>query len=612
MAVFVDPTDLTSVTLKAWYDAAQERLADGQLVGTVTDRSGNGLNLTQGTGSQQPALRRTFSRRGRRMAYYDFDGTDDYVTAASAADWAFLYDGYAGAMIVCELDAHSVDGRSTILDTGGLSATEKGVWWACDNRGSPNGGPDGLNCRATRAASPADMYQILTGQDTFPPGQRHLIRLYTYDDGGTNTAAVLVDGFAGCNDSDATMTFGTGSPTAALRLGARNNATTLPFNGRIFEVILYDGEITATDRDNLYLYLARKWDLGIWNKPYGGETGVTVSATTSYDAFPTIAEADGDLVCIYRQGTDHTSTFGNLRLRRSADGGASWGSAATIFTGTTENADLRDPGAMQMANGDLLLTWSIRGVGGVGTSVPDGCRWATSSDKGVTWSASSTLNDAFTGFSRCSCRPLQLPNGDLLWAIYGNNHVSGDADNTRWCKVYKSTNSGASWSYLSDIGAVGDAKGWGEPNILRAQNGQLIALVRDTVGADLYRATSNDEGATWSSLALVQPDANSSPQGCVTREGKLVAGQRFAAASDLGYLLTSDDTGATWNRGVRLHATDAPNEYVSCLTVADRVYVVCAKEASSTDSDIIGYVFNEIDVAPARVDLPPPRRGIRR
>lgn len=595
MATFVDPTDLTSVTLKAWYDASQEDVADGATLGTVSDRSGNGLHLTQATGSQQPALRFTSSRRGRRLAYYDFDGTDDYVTAASAADWAFLHDGYSAIWIVAELDAHSADGRSTVLDTGGLSATDKGVWVAFDNRGTPNAGPDGLQVRVTRAASPNDVYQNLLGQDAWPPGQRHLVRSFMYDNGGSDEAVTIIDGYAGMEVTDL-VTFGSGSPTAALRMGARNNATTLPFNGRIYEVVLLAGSITATDRDHLYQYLARKWDLGIWNTVLDDD-GVDVSATATYDSFPTIAEDDGDFVCVYREGTSHTSTFGDLRLRRSTDAGATWSSASTIFDGGTENADLRDPGIVRLANGNLLLTWSIRGVGGSGTSVVDGCRWATSTDKGATWSASSALDDAFTGFSRCSCRPLQLPNGDILWSIYGNNHVSGDADSTRWVKVYKSTDSAASWSYLSDIGAVGDAKGWGEPNILRADNGQLVALVRDTNGADLYRATSNDNGATWTALSLVQADANSSTQGCVTRSGKLVVGQRFATVSDFGFMFTSDDRGASWNRGLQLHATGT-NEYVSCIAILDRIYVVAAREASSSDSDIVAFVFDEFDTTP--------------
>lgn len=600
MATFVDPTDLTSVTLRAWYDAAQENVADGATLGTVTDRSGNGLHLTQGTGSQQPALRFTYSRRGKRLAYYDFDGTDDFVTAASASDWGFLHISYSSVFVVLELDAHSADGRSTFLDTGGLSTSDKGIWFACDNRGPANGGPDGLNLRCTRGAG-ADVYTMVTGQDTFPTGQRHLIRVATSIE-STDLSFALVDGYAGHFVADTSVTFGSGSPTAALRLGARNNATSLPFNGRIFEVVIVSGQISEADRNSLNQYLARKWHLPIWQTD--NDDGVDVSQTATYDSFPTLAEVNGDLVCIYREGTTHTSTFGDLRLRRSTDQGVTWGSASTIFDGGTENEDCRDPGVVKLANGNLLLVWSVRNAAGT-ASVVDGCRWSTSSDSGATWAASSDLNDAFAGFSRCSTKPLQLPNGDILWPIYGND--TGDGSTTRWVKVYKSTDNAGSWSYLSDIGASGDAKGWGEPNLFRAHNGQIIALVRETNGGDLYRATSNDDGATWTSLSLVQADTDSSPQGCVTPSGTLFIGQRFTPDSSFGFLFQSADSGATWARGYQMHATGT-NEYVSCVSVGDRIHVVAAREASSSDSDIVFFSFREWEVNPLRAEVLSGRR----
>jgi hypothetical protein len=593
MAVFTDPRDVTSVTLRAWFDASREKVADGQTVGTVKDWSGNALDLTQGTGAAQPAVRTTTSRRGKRLRYYDFDGTDDFVTASTAADWGFLHIDYSTVIVVCELDAHSVDGRSTILDTGGLSVADKGFWLACDNRGPANGGPDGMSIRATRSVG--DVYTMIAGQDTFPTGQRHMIRVQTHEVAGSPESFTQVDGYAGSYIGDLTVTFTTGAPTAALRLGARNNATTLPFDGRVYEVIITSGELSVTDRDNLFKYLARKWELPVWKTD--DEDPFDIAAGSVYSAFPTIAEVNNELVCVYREGTDHTSTFGDLRLRRSTDAGATWGAATTIFDGATENEDCRDPGIVKLANNTLLLTWSVRGVGGVGTSVADGCRWSTSTDAGATWAASQDLNDAFTGFSRCSCKPLQLPNGDLLWAIYGND--LGDANTTRWVKVYKSTNNATSWSYLADIGAIGDAKGWGEPNILRAHNGQLVALVRETNGGDLYRSVSNDDGATWTAPALVQADADSSPQGCVTRSGVLVIGQRFGTASDVGFLMTSFDNGATWIKGEPLHASGT-NEYVSPVCVGSRIYVAYARESSSTDSDVFFRGFTEHSLTPLR------------
>lgn len=576
------PTLVSSATIKGWYDASQESAADGTAMSTITDRSSFAKNLTQATSGSRPTIQTDSD--GRR--YYDFDGTDDNVKAATASDWQFLNDTAHAVFAVVELDAHPVDGRSTIVDTGGLSTSNTGFWLAFDNRGPANGGPDGLHLRSTRSAGGStDNYLIVTDFDTAPLNERMVVAATSAGSGGS--ARLRVNGNRGKLVTDSSVSTGGTTPLGALCVGARSSGTALPMNGRVHEVVLFSGTISTADRDRLLVYLADKWRVPVWADQ---GSSITVQAGTTYDAFPAMERADnGDLVVIARRGSSHTSTFGDLVKWTSSDLGATWSSSSVIFDGATENCDLRDPGLVKLAGGTLLLTLSIRGVGGSGTSVVDGCRWATSTDHGATWSALSTLNDAFAGFSRCSTRPCLRANGDILWPIYGND--IGDANNTRWVKVYKSTDDGGSFTYLSDIGAIGDATGWGESTIVENAAGTLIALVRNNTTEDLYRCASTDDGATWSALTSVIPDGNSSPMACYTAKGVLVTSQRVSSASDSGYLYTSIDDGVTWVRGELM--ANAVYEYGSPVVAGNQVIVAFAREQSASDCDVLAVAWAE-------------------
>lgn len=597
----IAPDAVTSATLKGRYRAAEEVAADGTEISPVVDRSSYGKNLSQATTGQKP----TIQTDGDGRRYYLFDGSNDFVTGAAAADWAFLHDGEATIFAVVELVAHSGDGRSTILDTGGLASGDKGAWLAFDNRSTAGlPGPNGINARATRGAgSSNDVYQMLAGPQALEPGVRAALAVRVF----TTSARLHIDNERGQSLTDVSITFGSGSPTGALRLGARNNATTLPGHFKLYEAFFFDGILSTADRDGVFDWIVDEYGVPCWIPPASGNP-VAVEATSDYDAFPSIALAsNGDLVVVARRGSSHTSTFGDIVQYRSSDGGDSWTTDGTIFSGATgildsghsADADLRDAGLTRLNNGDLLLTVSIRGVGGSGGSVPDGCRWATSSDDGATWSALHTLNDAFVGFSRCSTRPVQIGDGSLLWPIYGND--SGDGSSTRWIKVYRSTDDGATWSYLADIGSSSDGTGWGETSlVVSPTSGNVIAVVRNDLSDDLYRSVSTDDGATWSAPSLVFADGSSSPQACYSASGLLVLTQRVTSDTNRGRILSSSDDGATWFRGPYVGTTT--HEYGSPVRLGSRNVFVWSQEVSSSDADLNVTRYDEQGSFPAEAE----------
>jgi len=593
------PTSLTSVTLKAWYDASQETGADGTSLGTISDHSGNGKTLSQATGSLQPTIQTDSD--GRR--YYSFDGVDDNVKAATAADWSFLNTGAHTVFVVVECYAHAGSNIDTVFDTGGQSSANTGLFFAFDNRGSPQAGPNGIQADAAKGTSGTFAYQILSTLDSAPSGQRHIFALIAH--GGTTAPILRINGDRGEKVTAGATSMGGSTPLSALCVGLDARSLS-PGHVRIHEMIFCSGEISTAEREQVLGYLARKWGGVTWSDK---GSAVTVENTTTYDAFPSMAPAsNGDLIIVARRGSAHISNFGDIIQWRSTDGGATWGASSVIFDGTTENADLRDPGITRLLNGTLLLTCHVYAIGGTGTSSPQNCRWATSTNGGATWSSLNTLNDAFVGFSRCSTRVLELDNGDLLWAIYGND--TSDSTLTNWyVKVYKSTNGGATWSFLANIGSSSDGKQWSETTLIQSQTtGDIIALCREDSGVGtthaLARAVSTDNGATWTAFAVVQANVNSSPQACWTARGTLVIAQRQGepGSSDKGvlgsgYIYTSLDDGASWTKGEIIFSSGGGSidfEYGAPLMLSRSVLIAYARESSSSDSDVLFTSFAEI------------------
>jgi hypothetical protein len=92
--------------LFAWYDATRETVADGTALATITDRSGNGRDLTQATGTSQPLLK-TGIQSGRNV--YRYDGSDDY------SKWTGVFTG--PATVLCAAKLRTITGANdTIYD----------------------------------------------------------------------------------------------------------------------------------------------------------------------------------------------------------------------------------------------------------------------------------------------------------------------------------------------------------------------------------------------------------------------------------------------------------------------------------------------------------------
>lgn len=215
--------------------------------------------------------------------------------------------------------------------------------------------------------------------------------------------------------------------------------------------------------------------------------------------------------------TNRMVYFSAMCTRVSRDGGSSW---TTIPLKQGENGLNMEGGAVQLRDGTIIAIDTYvtpgdkpgTGTGQLYTSTDD---WKTL--QGPSDASFDIPNANFQGSSDDGGRPhaaqrahrriLELPNGDLLTTIYGwlegDNTPATYAPSMKKTRVFlvRSTDRGQHWKLISTIAVdptIG-TEGFGEPVLCRTSKGpnpqRLICLMR--TGRNLYQATSDDEGATW-------------------------------------------------------------------------------------------------------------------
>jgi hypothetical protein len=209
--------------------------------------------------------------------------------------------------------------------------------------------------------------------------------------------------------------------------------------------------------------------------------------------------------------------FSALATVISRDGGTTW---KDIPLKPEDNGLNMEGGAVQLRDGAILAldTYIMpgkkpgQGVGQLYTSNDDwrtleGPKDADFELPDVNFEASTDDGGRPHNAQRLHRRILELPNGDLLATLYG--WMKGDNTPCTYMPkmmktrimLVRSTNKGQSWRLVGHVSVdpkVG-TEGLGEPVLGRVSQGpnagRLICLMR--TGRELYEATSDDEGKTW-------------------------------------------------------------------------------------------------------------------
>ena len=165
------------------------------------------------------------------------------------------------------------------------------------------------------------------------------------------------------------------------------------------------------------------------------------------------------------------------------------------------------------ANGRLLMSYVAFPGGAYGEG-----HIVESSDDGETWSSSPVGVVRDTSAHGLCCSTLYelpaaagaLPEGTLLWAASVGQDQSGRRMALR---VWKSTDTGRTWSYLSSCANAANTGGLWEPEFSMTASGTLVCHYSDETlqpahSQVLARVESTDGGATWGPRILTVASTN--------------------------------------------------------------------------------------------------------
>lgn len=313
----------------------------------------------------------------------------------------------------------------------------------------------------------------------------------------------------------------------------------------------------------------------------------TREAEDAYAAIriPAIVQSKGGTLLAFAEGRVLDSDHGenDIILRRSTDGGATWGEITVVAESGGDS--LNDPCALALHDPDRILLVYHRYPQGYhgramehakrvepGYGGPDNAQSfiIQSDDDGATWSKPREITRALREPSVIAVGApgnfIQLRRGPhagrLVLPLYENMPI-GEGDRHHDLRAAWSDDLGETWQLGTRID-YSEITGWGtEPQVAETANGELLYSARlHDGGLGRILATSADGGATWSP-ARIDRTLETTP--CM---GSLVArvdGERTTLFHTIpnspdkrwnGALFRSDDQGASWVRTVTIDPAD--------------------------------------------------------
>jgi hypothetical protein len=217
-----------------------------------------------------------------------------------------------------------------------------------------------------------------------------------------------------------------------------------------------------------------------------------------YEAFADIAQApDGTLVVTYRECMTHAPwPFSRIIVRRSEDGGYSWGERQVLIEKSREGGTgaLNCSRITALADGTLLLVIDF---------IPPDAHWVInpahnllfrSRDAGRTWEGpeDTGITDGIVPSIK------QLSNGDLLMGLTrqrsSNDKISGLTEEQ---VIYRSSDNGHAWQGPYVVPGVGRLR-LNEGDFAEMDDGTIVCYMReDTEGLTGWKSLSTDGGITW-------------------------------------------------------------------------------------------------------------------
>ena len=328
-------------------------------------------------------------------------------------------------------------------------------------------------------------------------------------------------------------------------------------------------------------------------EPFLEQADLYISGTEGFHTFriPSIVVTSRGTVlafCEGRRDGRHDSGDIAMVLRRSEDGGRTWGALQVVWEdeGNTCGNPCpvvdRDTGTIWLLMTHNLGSDTERQIQereSVGTRTV----WVSKSeDDGVSWSHPIEITDQtkrpeWTWYATGPGAGIQLRSGRLLIPCDHRVFEGG-----YFSHVIYSDDHGETWQ----LGGVAPADNVNECEVVELEDGRLLLNMRNYERTHTVRAvsTSRDKGITWSAVSydqtLVDPICQASIRRFTTREGSerdcvLFSNPASETTRENMTVRLSYDECETWPLAIRLHG--GPSAY-SCLAVLPDGSVACLYE----------------------------------
>ncbi len=241
--------------------------------------------------------------------------------------------------------------------------------------------------------------------------------------------------------------------------------------------------------------LSSYYNIAMRTSTDGGATwGARVDVTTNTSTFsynPVVAlDSSGNVYVVYRSREKFASAY-NIALRKSTDGGATWGARVDVTTNTTSNVNSYNPAiALDSSN-----NWYVTYYSTEFNSTYSNIALRKSTDGGATWGARVDVT-ASTGVD--SFQPtIAIDSSNNLYVTYYSKEFNSSFTNIAF---RTSTNGGTTWGTRKDVTTNTTLDSLNPAIVLGSSNNLYVAYYSKEYNSTYYNIamrTSTNGGATW-------------------------------------------------------------------------------------------------------------------
>lgn len=236
--------------------------SDGQSVGEWRDLSGNNHDFIQNTAADQPVLR-TNANGINNLPVVEFDGTGQFLEDADGENYI---NGLQAFTFLFVTRSNVVGTDAGFMDTETPQGDDDVIGFRYDDAGVNSGRNDimkfGIQTNGTNNSQQLETSETVGGNTVQSTNPQIIGLRWT----AGNDLNFLLNGAEDTNENlNAPSADGSlsGSTTALLGVGVKDNPSTTGWNGNIAEVIVYNSQINLASLQIVHNYLSTRYGISL-------------------------------------------------------------------------------------------------------------------------------------------------------------------------------------------------------------------------------------------------------------------------------------------------------------------------------------------------------------